>query len=204
MNIEEVFFLFLSCEKYKNKREKSKRNRIKYDYRYFIGDDKIKGEVEEDVVVLECKDNYESLTSKTIKAIKWISKNKPNIKYVVKTDDDVEINKEKLDEVLLKLEQNSIDYAGEICRGGYYSKWHFDKCDDPYLNTSLMPVPNILYCMGAGYFLSKKSIDLIANIDSYENYYSIYEDATIGNILKSNNIIPIGVDIKKIFKWDPC
>jgi len=67
-----------------------------------------------------------------------------------------------------------------------------------------MPVPNILYCMGAGYFLSKKSIDLIANIDSYENYYSIYEDATIGNILKSNNIIPIGVDIKKIFKWDPC
>lgn len=202
MNNEEVFFLFLSCQKYKNKREKSKKNSIKYDYRYFIGNDKIEGEVEEDVVILECKDNYESLTSKTIEAIKWVSKNKPNIKYVVKTDDDVVIDKEKLDEILLKLEQNSIDYAGEICQGGYYSKWHFGKCEDPYLNKTLMPVQNILYCKGAGYFLSKKSIDLIADIDSYENYYSIYEDATIGNILKSKGINPVGISIARYFKWE--
>lgn len=202
MSIEEVFFIFLSCEKYKNKRQKSKKNNIKYDYRYFIGNDKIEGEVEKDVVILGCKDNYESLTRKTIEAIKWVSKNKPNIKYVVKTDDDVIIDKKKLDEMLLKLEQSSVDYAGEICQGGYYSEWHFNKCEDPYLNRTLMAVPNILYCKGAGYFLSKRSIDLIANVDSYENYYSIYEDATIGNILRSKGINAAGINITSCFKWE--
>lgn len=203
MNDNNVFFLFLSCEKYKHKREKSRKNNIPYKYRYFIGNDKITQEVEDDVVVLDCKDNYESLTKKTIGAIKWTIENFPDIEFIIKTDDDVVIDNTKFEILMDKIREKKADYCGSLYKGGYLSSHHIGKCEDRYLNKTQAYVPNIKYCMGGAYILSNKAAKIIASFEEYENYYSIYEDATIGNILNSNKIKPTElINIKHIFKWD--
>lgn len=202
MSNTNIFFLFLSCEKYKHKREKSRKNNIPYRYKYFIGNDKISQNEEDDVIVLDCKDNYESLTKKTLSAIKWINENEKNIDYIIKTDDDVTIDVDSIDRIIKKIEDKDVDYAGELHKGGYLSFHHKDKCEDKFLNKTPMYVPNITYCIGGAYILSKKAVKAILSLDEYENYYSIYEDATVGNILNAKGIKPVGTNIKKYFKWE--
>lgn len=202
MNKENTFFLFLSCQKYKHKRKKSRTNNIESGYRYFIGNNNIEEKLEEDVIVLDCKDNYESLTKKTLKGIKWIIDNFPDVEYIVKTDDDVIIDNAKFQILVNEIKKRNFDYCGSLHKGGYLSSHHIGKCDDQYLNQIQIYVPNIKYCMGGAYILSNKAAKIIASFEEYENYYSIYEDVTVGGILKSKNILPTEVNIKNIFKWD--
>ena len=61
-------------------------------------------------------------------------------------------------------------------------------------------VPNVVYCRGGAYFLSKKATaEINEHFDDIERV--LYEDATIGNFLKSRGIIANRVDLQNRIKW---
>ena len=196
-----VFILILSCEKFKKRRERQNINVLPFPYLYFIGDSSLKKSVKKnDIVYLPCKDTYECLTSKTLLALQWIKNNINEFDYIIKTDDDVEFNKIEIQDMCQSLSKEKTDYAGLFHKGGYVSSYHFGKCLDTYINQQLMYVPNITYCAGGAYWLSRFALDTILSTDIIP-YYSIFEDATIGNILISNGFIAKEMDVRKAFKW---
>jgi len=79
---------------------------------------------------------------------------------------------------------------------------HFGKCENQKLNSKRFYVPDIVYVKGGGYVLSKSSLHLINQTSNKKDYFCIYEDATIGNILNSYGISPQNLNIRKSFNWD--
>ena len=183
------FALILSCEKYSFKREKQDKESLPMDYRYFAGDpDTDVAYQRDDIIYLPCRDEYEYLTKKTLLAFKWIRENIGFVDYILKTDDDVVFNKSKIENMAADLYKKQIDYAGILHKGGYRSGHHFGKCSDERMNSTLMPVPPVTYCIGGAYWVSKKGQKILASIKDYKPYFSIYEDACIGNILVTNGL----------------
>lgn len=196
------FSLILSCEKYSFKRERQDKTTLPMEYRYFAGDSNAEVAYEkDDVIYLPCRDEYEYLTEKTLLAFKWIRENIGIVDYILKTDDDVIFNKENTIQMIKDLSGNNIDYAGILHKGGYRSRHHFGKCSDKKINTMLMPVPPVTYCIGGAYWLSRKAQELLGSIEDYKPYFSIFEDACIGNILVSNGIKATAINIKGAMRW---
>ena len=196
------FALILSCEKYAFKRLRQDKTTLPMDYRYFVGNPNLKEpQNDDDVVYLPCRDEYESLTKKTLLAFKWIRENIGFVDYILKTDDDVVFDKQKIIEMLSELRQKNIDYAGILHRGGYHSRHHFGKCSDDKMNSVLMPVPDVTYCIGGAYWVSQRGQKILDSIEDYGSYFSIYEDACIGNILVNNGLEATQINIKDAMKW---
>lgn len=196
------FALILSCEKYAFKRSRQDKTSLPMDYRYFAGNPNLSEPQEiDDVVYLPCRDEYEFLTKKTLLAFKWIRENIGFVDYVLKTDDDVVFDKQKIIEMLSNLRQKNIDYAGILHKGGYRSRHHFGKCSDDRMNSVLMPVPDVTYCIGGAYWVSQRGQKILDSIEDYGSYFSIYEDACIGNILVSNGLKATQVNIKEAMRW---
>tara|TARA_R110000824_G_scaffold46692_3_gene133802 strand:+ start:3942 stop:4553 length:612 start_codon:yes stop_codon:yes gene_type:complete len=201
--LNNCFALILSCEKYSFKRERQNIEHLPMNYRYFIGNPDLQDPIEEGkIVYLPCPDDYEYLTKKTLLAFKWIRENVGFVDYVLKTDDDVVFKKEKIIEMVNNLKDNKIDYAGIFHKGGYHSPHHFGKCSDKRLNKILMPVPDVTYCIGGAYWISEKAQKIIGSIKDYKPYSSIFEDACIGNILVSNGIKPVQIDVRSAINWN--
>lgn len=158
-------------------------------YRIFYGGEKI---LENDRVIhLDCDDSYIGLSSKINSMCKYISSNL-NVDFVVKVDRSIEINN-LIDESHIKY-----DYAGHVIRLVYRdfhfgktvktSKWYNKVFDGPVIN----------YCNGGfGYVLSKRSVDLIANDNTYDDYP--YEDYYVGYVLRSHNILPHRLNMRYFF-----
>jgi hypothetical protein len=196
------FALILSCEKYSFKREQQNKDTLPMEYRYFAGDPKTSVAYEKgDVIYLPCRDEYEYLTKKTLLAFKWIRENIGIVDYILKTDDDVIFNKENITQMVQELHEDNIDYAGILHKGGYRSRHHFGKCTDERMNTVLMPVPPVTYCIGGAYWVSRKAQEILGSIENYKPYFSIFEDACVGNILVSNGIKAKAINIKGAMKW---
>ena len=90
LNVSKIklFTIILTCEKYEHKMLSQDTSKLK-DYMYFIGNPALSSPlVKGDIVYLPCPDNYESLTLKTLMAIKWVVENK-EFDLLLKTDDDV-------------------------------------------------------------------------------------------------------------------
>ena len=168
-----TFALILSCEKYSFKRDKLDKNELPMEYRYFVGNPNIEKPIEKgDIVYLPCRDEYEYLTKKTLLAFKWIFDNVGFVDYVLKTDDDVKFKKNKIEEMINNLFKQKIDYAGILHKGGYRSRHHFGKCSDDRMNSVLMPVPDVTYCIGGAYWVSKKGQEILSSIEDYKPYFS--------------------------------
>jgi hypothetical protein len=196
------FALILSCEKYTFKRDKQDTSQLPMDFRYFVGNPKLTSPLEEgNVVYLPCRDEYEYLTKKTLLAFKWIRENLGFFDYILKTDDDVTFNKEAIQKMSKSLYENKTDYAGILHKGGYRSRHHFGKCSDERFNSVLMSVPDITYCIGGAYWVSTRGQEILGNVEDYSKYFSIYEDACIGNILVSNGLEATRVNIKEGMTW---
>ena len=212
--MKKCFALILGCEKYTHKRLMQDLDNFPFEYRYFLGNPELDEPIEDNkIVYLPCSDNYEYLPIKVRLGIKWIVENIPDVSYIFKTDDDITFNGEKLltmyrSQILKK----SLDYCGHrIDCIAHFSNHHKGSCESEVLNHSSLYVPNTIYCSGGGdflpsgggYFLSKKSFDIINNefdIDKnpfLKNYdQTIYEDVMTGGILNYFSIFPTQVNIE--------
>lgn len=194
--MSKLFTVILTCEKYKSKMLQQDTSRLG-DYMYFIGDPSLTSPIVKGrVVYLPCKDNYESLTDKSLMAIKWSFENK-DFDLLLKTDDDV-IFLDGFDEMIL--EASKYDYCGSLARGGYLSSWHFGKCEDKELGSKRVHVPNVIYCRGGGYFLSRRSVSLLAKQELRPDR-CIFEDAEVGELLRKSQITANRIEIKDGMKW---
>ena len=191
-----LFTIILTCEKYEHKMLSQDTSKLS-DYMYFIGDPTLSSPlVNGDIVYLPCPDNYESLTLKTLMAIKWVVENK-EFDLLLKTDDDVTFL-DSFDELVC--EASNYDYCGALRQGDYVSTWHRGKCENKVLDNAGFLIPQMMYCHGGGYFLSRKSALLLANKEIRENH-SIYEDVEVGDLLQKFGIIAKGILAKEGIFW---
>ena len=200
--MSKIFICILSCEKYAHKRNLQNIQELEVEYRYFIGNPALKNPKQDGQnVYLPCPDSYEYLTHKTLQSFKWMEDN-IEADFYFKTDDDTIFNKKEFDTLVQTIVKNNVQYGGELHPGGVMSLHHFGKCENQKLNSKRFYVPDIVYVKGGGYVLSKSSLHLINQTSNKKDYFCIYEDATIGNILNSYGISPQNLNIRKSFNWD--
>jgi hypothetical protein len=192
---ESCFMMILTCEKFKDRRLKQNLNGAIFPYKYIIGDPALKEPVVKgDIVYLNCPDNYESLIEKVQCGIKWVIKNYPNVKYIMKTDDDVNYDFGKLNMFYQYLVKNNIDYAGLVVyMVDRTSDFHKGKCEDPNINQKIYKLKKCTYCSGPAYFVSKRSADYMIAQKEFE---TIYEDYEFGYLLNQKGIQPLNFNIQ--------
>jgi len=191
------FMGIISCKKYFNRIKEQDLSSSIFQYKYFIGDPSLEHPLlDGNIVYLPCGDNYEDLTIKVQKMMEWIINNYPHIDYVFKTDDDIRFDFIKLSEIYSNICARNINFGGQLVRvGKHVSTYHYDKCSDTSLEFPVK-MEETTYCCGGGYFLSKKSVNvLLNNIDKYKN---IFEDYSIGRTLTSCGISPINLNLKGV------
>lgn len=188
------FMGILSCEKYKSKRSVQDLSNSIFEYKYFIGNPELKSaEVIDDIVYLPCGDNYEDLSYKTYLMVDWIINHYPHINYIFKTDDDINFDFEKLMEIYSNITLNNYQYCGNLVTPSpHESVYHYGKCFDKSKETPIN-VESFPYCSGGGYFISKKSAQLV--VRDMNTYSNIFEDYSVGKVLLENNIQPININI---------
>ena len=180
----DYILLIVNCKKYKYKAELQKSeflNTLQKNIKYFhiIGDlDMEKNyKIENDILYVKTKDDYNSLPHKIIEAYKAIY-NEFDFKYILKTDDNqfpVENFYINITEYLNK--NNHINYGGliwDIKNTEYSPYWQVQ----PTLPKNIIMYP-CKYAAGAFYLLSKRVIpDILSKEDKIKNEY--LEDYAIG------------------------
>jgi hypothetical protein len=164
------------------------------EYKYFIGNPENTEVINHgNLVILPCGDNYEDLPVKTKLMLEWIIKHKPEIEYIFKTDDDINFDFIKLYENYTEIKSKKINYSGNVIKtSGYVSEYHFGKCSSDINNKTFYVDPSI-YCSGGGYFLSKKSAQVV--IETVINEDTIFEDHFVGKSLNNNGIFPTHINL---------
>jgi hypothetical protein len=184
--------LILNCRKYSEKREKQKESWLKgfpIDYYHVIGDPSINGYKFDDIeriLYVGCPDDYMSLCKKTYMMVRAVYESKPEIEYILKTDDDMGCHIENLNKVLNNI--IGYDYGGFIVYNkNPISNYHFYRDDVEKVYAKLYVCG---YCNGRFYFLSRKSMNTI--VENKPIFYSSsYEDNTVGYVLSGSKIICI-------------
>jgi len=145
-------------------------------------------------LIIKCEDDYDCLVHKVKTAITCIMK-EFNPDYIIKCDDDVYVDTDKLQEYVDLMKENNIIYHGKpinMSKGNisYFGihKYKQKKNKMPYCYKE-----NISYAYGPIYFLSKKACQVI--IDHMDPEYCQFEDVNVGYTLKINNIF-LNTDIK--------
>ena len=143
------------------------------------------------ILTVPVEDTYERLPLKLQAAYTWIYENMPNAPGVFKTDEDI-LYSVSVDDVCRFVNENtSADYWG----------LYVDRCNEGYINegrirlrftdTSLRPKHQAAtYCYGAGYWLSRRSLELVA---AAREVYAVsgLEDVCTGFVLNSAGIVPL-------------
>jgi len=198
-----MYFLLILSHKKSTHRDSQRakilsQNNGKFIFYYFLGDPNLDKDYVIDepnnIVYLKVPDNYESLSLKTYNAIKFISENYPQIEGIFKTDDDIDLDIDKL--YKLVTENNKLDYYGEYCDAtAQSSDYHFGKCEGDLINHTRIYIPDVKYCAGGGYYVSNRVINTILK---YKYIYEgiIFEDVATGVALNRDGIIPSNVDVK--------
>lgn len=204
-SIESKFFMgILSCKKYEKRRQAQDLTKCPYEYRYFIGDETLTDYVEDidnKIVYVPCKDTYEELTTKVYHMMKWIYTNRKDIRYVIKTDDDIRFNFERLKMDASYILQNQYDYAGVKVKARKSSSYHQGKVDDETLNNTVVKLPKTYFCPGGCYFVSSKSLKIL--VDNLLKDCTIYEDQSVGYCLSKFKIFPQHIPLKgKACFWE--
>lgn len=177
-----------------------KYSNMGYDVYYLYGEP----DLEEDCVVdkeskiikVKCEDNFESLPKKTYFMLKVFlgCEEFNDYEYIIKMDDDTELNIRHEQLLASELLNKKFDYMGHklIKSNPMPHNYHFGKCSDNLLNLKPFEL-NEHVTWGTGYFyiLSRKSADLICSvIDDSQDILTenLYEDMMVGRILINNDI----------------
>jgi hypothetical protein len=174
-------------EKYKN---------MGYDVFVVYGDNALDNEYEIDYennfIKLNCNDSFEYLVNKTNLLLNVFLLEFSDYDYLIKMDDDTEINIDH--DTLSNLDIWNNDYMGHklIKSEPKEHNYHFGKCNDNALNIKPYDL-EIDLSWGAGYFyiLSRTIIKtLCEDIKNYPDLLNenLYEDMLIGYMMLNNNI----------------
>jgi hypothetical protein len=210
--MKDKFFMAILSHKGSKHREEQKKHLLETNnediiFYYFIGDLNLDSEYKVDeenkIVYLKVPDNYESLPLKTQAAVSFVNENYYDlIKGMVKTDDDIELDLEKIYSCLSAHgDKNYFGIVTQITNPENVSTWHIGKCESSEMNRTPVRVPLCTYCGGGGYYLSKESISKISQ--SKEKYSTmIFEDAATGYVLNSFGIYPVFIHMgENGFNW---
>ena len=194
-----------SCKKYifMNDYYSKKYKELGYDIIFVFADPNLEEDVdyiydkENNMAVLKCNDNFESLSTKTYYLFKMIlnSSRLKDYDYIIKMDDDTEFNVSLSNLNNLHIFDNKNHYIGPnlLVSEPMEHNYHFGKCyDDMELNITPFELKEKLsWGMGFFYILSREAIqiahDYITENDNILNDF-LYEDMMIGKIMKENNI----------------
>lgn len=187
----------ITCAKNKDKMDEIRSTWAKdletYGIKHFfiLGDASAKETyVKDDIIYVNCFDNYESLPKKVFLFYEYIAKNM-SFDYVFKIDDDCYVNIENLFATYFW----NYDYFGKIVathEEDLNRSWHFGKCESVSLNSIAYSVPYYgEWCGGGfGYFLSRNAITALqTKKDQICN--DLYEDKAIGDALRQSGILPV-------------
>jgi hypothetical protein len=194
MHKPKICFLVLVCDRYKKRLEKVMKYLLDFPYDFFLikANSNLKETIlENNILTVNCEECYENLPKKIILAFKYLYKN-TNYDYFLKIDDDIRINVENLHKFINKNFFN-LDYLGAFAGGHVQLDWHFGKCKNDKLNKKLYwNGYNGDWCGGGfGYILSRYAVFLLLKKDNFEYIYNeIYEDKSIGDILRKEGIYP--------------
>lgn len=191
-----VCILVLSCDKYKERIERLKSkllNKINYKYFLIYCDKNIEKKwlTNNHKLFVQCEECYENLPKKVLLAYDYIY-NQTDYDYIIKIDDDTLINEETLD-IFIKNHFYNLDYLGALAGGHVQKDWHFGKCKNEELNRKLYwNEYNGDWCGGGfGYILSRPALSILLKKENYEYIWNeIYEDKSIGDILRKEGIYP--------------
>jgi len=141
--------------------------------------------VYKDMLMPNVEDNYHTVGLKLLSSFDWItSLNLPNLKWVVKLDDDVIANQTRLDEHLVYHQKSGNDKIHCVVAKNAKpfrkpeAKWYITKMEWPYDH-----FPD--YCMGFSYLVSPENIKKLFNTfkSSMDQSYIWMEDVYITGIL---------------------
>ena len=194
METTEHVLLIMNCEKYAHKAETQKntwlRDMTTIPYFHVIGESDLhqpyEFQYDKKRLVIHVDDDYNSLPKKVIRAYAAIRVHFPNVKYVLKTDDDQMLQTphtnmffESIVGMLTRneIQHEKIHYAGNIVKvpQPYLSQYHRIHAELP----THLPILKTSYCNGRFYILSADAIDdLLEKKHSIETEY--LEDYAIG------------------------
>ena len=154
-------------------------------YVIILGDENLDTEYTYDqinkILTVKCGDNYHSLVHKVKAGISCIMK-EFNPDYIIKCDDDVIVNNDKIQEYADLMVENKIPYHGKLNQRlkGEIDTFGIEK--HPVL------VPADIDCAeGTLYFLSKEACEII--VGNLEPESCKFEDLNVGLTLQSKNIV---------------
>lgn len=165
------------------------------------GDNRISTEYEIDdkYLILNCGDNYDDLSPKTIMLFRVIEKIHPTIKGVFKCDDDILPNINKLKELFTYIlnQEPEIHYLGNVLKKEQvsYEGYHISKIQDKKYDKKLITY-SCSYTSGPLYYLSMYAVkvfnqEIMEFTKDKETTEYFYEDNIVGYILNSRNIFHI-------------
>ena len=199
----EFIFCIYSCKKNIEKAEflyhliKDKLPSCKF---YLIyGDNTINTEFQikdDKYLILNCGDNYEHLSIKTISLLSALEKIHPDVKGVFKCDDDILPNKRKLKELIQYIQPNNIPYLGFALHipADNYTSQNYHGTNLYYINKSLL-VRGCKFATGPIYYLSMDTIRIFNKLPVLKEILKdpidyLFEDNMIGYLLNTQNIFP--------------
>jgi len=175
----------LNCKKYSRKRliqNETWTKEVGFPWFHVIGDPELKSEYVHDpdnhLLTVKCKDTYEKLPMKSYLAVKAIVDLFPDVEYILKTDDDMKCNLQKLQE-FINTDMRPNDYGGEFVavNDDNMSTYHYSNVDDEFKKPFKMM--GTAYCPGRFYFLSRRAADVVcASRDFFET--QLFEDHSMG------------------------
>lgn len=146
--------------------------------------DKIRTEslIYKDILQANFYESYLNLTYKTLSGFKWVSENCADVKFVMKTDDDVWINIPNILKVLAKYQTVLQTLVGGACT--YGAEVNRNRTSKWYVPRSIYPLDRYPgYCSGTGYVTSMAVVSKIYEVSRDIPYFHL-EDVYIGLCLK--------------------
>ena len=149
------------------------------------------------ILTLPVPDTYEALPRKIHAAIAWISRERPDIPGVFKTDDDIVVSPKALAEVI-RIHQKR-PYWGFVVQTTYAAPIPEKRIQARFQNTRLRPTHQTAkYCFGHGYWLSSSAIPTVVAATEYASSY--LEDVCTGYVMNKAKYMPIRIRVPYV-EW---
>lgn len=140
-----------------------------------------------DIVQGDFIDSYKNLTQKSIMALKWFSSYCSQVNFLMKTDDDVFINTEKLAKYLLEKQSKKRWIVGCVkTHAAYPIKVKKNKAV-PVLS---LPYGHPTFVAGAGYIMSNDIVELLYQKSQQLKLVPVEDVFITGHCAKALGIIP--------------
>ena len=204
-----IAIIIISCKKNLDKikilREKLYQ-KINVPYCFVIGDPGLSSnwQNEGDILYVKSPDNYESLPLKVFQIFQCLHCCF-DFQGVLKLDDDTWIkDMPRFLELIDWLStESTYNYMGNTIGYSIGRSWHFNKCESKSVDKNPYDLPFVArWCDGgSGYFLSRKSLEILSEYTmKYPGCFhgELYEDVLVAKILYLNGIKPYDFNLLKL------